>query len=144
MSHFFYSHHQPQIICHWCHCSLQQSPWLAHPSTEVYHYHPSVGDHDPEEGIKALSPGLLLHLMLAFIPQQAPLASSNACVSPPSTPLDTLSPSQDAGFSSLGVPPPLSSVVLFSEITEFPQAVLKGQVPEGMGIAAKSSDTSDR
>lgn len=66
-----------------------------------------MGDHDPEEGIKALSPGLLLHLMLAFIPQQALLASSNACVSPPSTPLDTLSPAQDAGFSSLGVPPPL-------------------------------------
>jgi hypothetical protein len=33
---FIPHHHQPQIICCWCHCSLQQSPWPAHPSPQRY------------------------------------------------------------------------------------------------------------
>lgn len=100
-----------------------------------------MSGHDPEEGIKALSAGLL-YLMLAFIPQRALLASSNAWVSPPSMHWTLSVLPRMPGFPPPEFPP-FASVAPFSKLTEFPQAVLKDQVLEGKGIVAKSSGTSD-
>lgn len=66
------AHHQPD-----CHSGMSL-PW-------------SLSDRDPEEGIRVLRSGLFLHPMPAFTPQRSQLFPLNACVSSPSTPLDTQS-----------------------------------------------------
>lgn len=79
-------------------------PWACQPITNHLGYVTVtlqwVAMTQRRSGIKALSSGLFLHPMLAFIPQQSHWCPHNACVSSPSTPLHTLSLTQDANLPS--------------------------------------------